>query len=297
VRARRRIRFWLPVAAGLAAVVFFLASGEDREAPEHAPTESEETAAPQGEGVRPLRIARAKSQRAGSGSTSERPHEEDRDATESAAFAAGRRTNRAEKERGRTTDPLGTRRAEPIILDRLVLATDAPTVQIAGFDPRAPRKLAAWRIKGDRQAVIAWGESDRDGNLLFPLVVAPGEGLEVVITDADSSPASPGTSAARRLAARLPEAPTATLLEAVEDEVFLRIAPIEANGEVLLADAGGAIFARYEVPPTPAAAARVFDVAVTLYGGDDRVLMAHEFSDGRRSDWRVLPLGTPVDGE
>jgi hypothetical protein len=106
-------------------------------------------------------------------------------------------------------------------------------------------------------------------------------------------PGLPGESEVRRLPARLPEAPQARHLATVGDETFVRIVPTEASGEVLLADSYGAVFARFEIPPSPAAADRVFDVALTLFGGEQPLLLAHEFRDGRRSDWRELRLPAP----
>jgi hypothetical protein len=208
---------------------------------------------------------------------------------------AGSAPNRGEKRR-EASDPLDTRSARPIFLDRLEAGEDVPTVALSGRDPLAPRDLVAWRIKDGRSAILARGASDADGTLQFPPVIAPGEGLEVVVTDADSLPGLPGASEARSLAPRLPEAPQATLLEAVAEEYVVRIVPSEATGEVLLADSHGAVFARYAIPPNPSVAARVFDVALTLSGGDGGILLAHQFRDGRRSDWRVLPL-SPDDAD
>jgi hypothetical protein len=84
------------------------------------------------------------------------------------------------------------------------------------------------------------------------------------------------------------------VLEVYDGEAVLRIVPSEARGAVLLADADGTVFARYPVPSVPAVGARVFDVALELYGDDAQVLMAHEFADGRRSHWRSLAIGAPL---
>jgi hypothetical protein len=73
----------------------------------------------------------------------------------------------------------------------------------------------------------------------------------------------------------------------------LRIFPREATGDVLLADSYGVVFASYPVPSSPLAAHRVIDVALSVTGSNAVVLLAHEFSDGRASDWSVLQLSAP----
>ena len=195
---------------------------------------------------------------------------------------------------GTASEPLDTRRVLPIFLNQLVVEEDRPVVEISGLDPDAPRKLVAWRIVDGRAAILARGESDAAGRLHFPPVVAAGAGLEIVITDADSRPELPGASEVQRLAPRRPEPPQGRVLDAYAGEAVLRIVPTEASGAVLLAGSDGTVFARYPIPPMPAIAARVFDVALELYGDEAQVLMAHEFADGRRSEWRALDVGAPV---
>jgi len=185
----------------------------------------------------------------------------------------------------------------PIQLNRLVVEANRPVVELTGLDPDAPRELIAWRLKNGRFAILARGESDEDGRLDFPPIVAAGSGLEVVITDADRRPEMLGASEVQKLAPRPPEPPQGRVLEANEGEVMVRIVPTEGSGAVLLADAGGTVFARYPISPTPAIGARVFDVALELYGDAQQLLMAHEFEDGRRSDWRALAVGAVMEFE
>ncbi|MBW2289723.1 MAG: hypothetical protein JRG90_18130, partial [Deltaproteobacteria bacterium] len=191
-------------------------------------------------------------------------------------------------------DPLGKSQVLPIHLNRLVVDENRPVVAITGLDPDAPRELLAWRIKNGRSAILVRGESDENGRLQFPPVIAAGSGLEVVITDVDGHPNLPGASEVRKLAPRPPEPPQGRLLEAYEGEAVVRIIPTEGSGTVLLADLDGTVFARYPISPTPAIGARVFDVVLELYGDDPQVLMAHEFTDGRRSDWRMISVGEPL---
>jgi hypothetical protein len=200
-----------------------------------------------------------------------------------------------EDDDGEAKGPLGKSQVLPIHLGRLVVDQNRPVVEITGLDPDPPRELVAWRIKNGEAAILVRGESDEFGQLDFPPVIAAGSGLEVVITGADGHPDLPGASEVQRLAARAPEPPQGRVLEVYEGEAILRIVPTEASGTVLLADPDGTVFARYPIPPTPAIGPRVFDVPLELYGDDPPVLMAHEFPDGRRSPWRELPVGVPLD--
>jgi hypothetical protein len=181
----------------------------------------------------------------------------------------------------------------PIFLDALARAPEVHTVALSGVDPHAPRELVAWRVKNGRRAIIARGRSGRDGRLEFPDVVAPRDGLEIVVTAADSAPGIPGASIARKLEGRNPHAPNGALMEIDGPDYLVRIVPNEFAGHVLLADSQGVVFARYPVVSSPLAAARVIDLALNPAPGDFAVLSAHEFADGRRSEWREIALDAP----
>jgi len=202
-----------------------------------------------------------------------------------------------EDDDGEAKGPLGKSQVLPIHLNRLVVEADRPVVEILGLDPDAPRELIAWRVRNGKAAILARGESDEFGQLDFPPVVAAGSGLEIVITGVDGHPDLPGASDVRKLAPRPPEPPQGRVLEAYEGEAVVRIVPTEGSGTVLLADLDGSIFARYPISPMPAIGTRAFDVVLELYGDDPQVLMAHEFTDGRRSDWRVFSVGAPTEFE
>ncbi len=186
--------------------------------------------------------------------------------------------------------------ANAIVLNRLSIASGSPSIELSGFDPLGPRDLVAWRLKNGRRAIIARGSSDRAGEIHFPELVAPRNGLVIVVTAADSKPENPGASSARRSNGLLPSAPDAVVLDAYGSEYAVRIVPSEATGEIWLADAEGRVFAQYAVPNTPIASSRVLDVTLGLLADDTHVLVAHVLADGRRSDWREIELGTPDGG-
>lgn len=186
--------------------------------------------------------------------------------------------------------------AIPIVLNALSLEPGGPGIELSGFDPLGPRDLVAWRIKNGRRAIIARGSSDRDGEIHFPELVAPRNGLEIVVTAADGAPEVPGASAARRSNGPLPTAPNVVVLDVYGSEYEVRIVPSEATGEIWLADAEGRVFAQYAVPNTPIASSRVLDVTLGLALGDTHLLVAHALDDGRRSDWREIELRTPDGG-
>jgi hypothetical protein len=75
--------------------------------------------------------------------------------------------------------------------------------------------------------------------------------------------------------------------------VLVRVFPREATGDVVLADSYGVDLARYPVRSSPRAAHRTFDVALAVVGSNPYVLLAHELSDGRASEWQALELPTP----
>lgn len=175
-------------------------------------------------------------------------------------------------------------------LDPLAAGT-GPALAIAGFDPLGPRELLLWRLRNGRSAVMARGASARDGSLAFPVLVAPDGGGELIVSGVGEGPDAPGASPARALGARRPQAPRARPLGERGGEHELRIVPSEAAGSVLLADANGAEFARFAVPRALGAPGRSFDVSVALPRGHNRLLLAHELPDGRRSPWRAVGLG------
>ena len=187
-------------------------------------------------------------------------------------------------------DDLDSHRVEPIFVAHLELAEGAPTVALSGFDPYAPRDLVAWRILDGRSAIMSRGESGEDGSIQFPALLAPRDGLEVVVTEAGLTPESPGASERRKLAPRTPAAPHATILEAGPEEYQVRIVAAETTGRVLLADLDGNVFAAYAIPLDPSPTHRVFDVALSVPPTDTMVWMAHELEDGRLSEWRPIPL-------
>lgn len=194
------------------------------------------------------------------------------------------------KERGGSDDGSEAAPRLPIFLDALKRSSHAPTASIQGVDPHAPRELVAWRVKDGRRAIVARGHSERGGQLVFPELVVPRDGLEIVVTDADGAPGVPGASIARTLGGRDPVAPNAVVLDADGSDYTLRIVPNETAGEVLLADVHGAVFARYPVAATPLVDGRLIDVALSPGTGDRSVWFAHEFADGRRSAWREVAL-------
>jgi hypothetical protein len=186
--------------------------------------------------------------------------------------------------------------AIPIVLNTLFVESGDPGIELSGVDVLGPRDLVAWRIKNGRHAIVARGWSDRSGEIHFPELVAPRDGLEIVVTAANTTPEVPGASAARRSSPLPPSAPDAVVLDAYGSEYAVRIVPSEATGNILLADADGRVFAQYAVPGTAIASGRVVDVTLGLPPGDTHVLVAHVLKDGRRSDWREIELGRP-DGD
>lgn len=185
--------------------------------------------------------------------------------------------------------------ASPIELDPL--ATGSVTARVRGFDPGAPRALLLWRRVGERVAVMARGHSLDDGTLIFPALVVPPAGLEVVVTGSDETPASPGASLPRSVAARAPLPPRAVVRTGAAGEVTLRVVPAEASGRILVAADPGEVFATRDVPDRPDAAGRVFDLALAPGPGQSRVWLAQESPDGRRSDWRAVALVPVPPGE
>jgi hypothetical protein len=178
----------------------------------------------------------------------------------------------------------------PIVLNRLAREPGQPGIALSGMDPFGPRDLVAWRIQDGKAAVIARGSSDRDGEIAFPELVAPREGLEIVVTAADGTPGGPGASTARLSNARRPSTPNALMLHAEGGDLAMRIIPSEATGEILLAGADGQVFAQYRVPASPLVSSRMLDVTLELLPEDSHVLIGHVFADGRQSDWREIAL-------
>jgi hypothetical protein len=278
------------LAFALLVVGWLLLRGDDEAERTRAALEAAAAASAEDASVR-SRTARPGSERERSRAGEGESRRGDSDSGDLEADLA-HRSRALAKDAGASTDRLGKSPPLPIHLNRLVVEENRPVVEITGLDPEAPRELVAWRIKNGRSAILVRGESDENGQLEFPPVIAAGSGLEVVITDADSRPEMLGASEVRKLAPRSPDPPQGRVLEAYEGEAIVRIIPTEGSGTVLLAGPDGTVFARYPISPTPAIGPRVFDLE--LYGDDPQVLMAHEFTDGRRSDWRVLSVGEPV---
>ncbi len=280
------------LALALLVVGWLVFRGDDDDAAERARLAAEAEAAASAEAA----AGRLRSARTASEDERSREGESRRGDSDSSFWEADveRRRRARVEDAGISSDPLGKSQVLPIHLNRLVVDANRPVVEISGLDPDAPRELLAWRIKNGRSAILVRGESDENGRLQFPPVIAAGSGLEVVITGVNGRPELPGASDVRKLAPRPPEPPQGRVLEAYEGEAVVRIVPTEGSGTVLLADLDGSIFARYPISPMPAIGTRAFDVVLELYGDDPQVLMAHEFADGRRSDWRSMSVGEPT---
>jgi hypothetical protein len=291
---RRRHRSRLLIAAGLVAVGWLLVQSGD------APENSGSRFGCGGDALEAADVPKSKA----SGSRSAGQQSAEREAFEVAREREGRRPgsvvdqirwrNAPEPGGAAGRDPSGELRfheVEQIALDPLSVPEGALTVRLSGQDPLAPRALVAWRVKKSRQSVLARGFSDEDGAIYFPQVLVPRDGLEVVVSDASSAPGVPGSSLAQRLPGRLPRAPHASLIDFDNGTYWLRIVPSEATGNLLLADINGAVFASYSIPSTPDRAARIFEVGVTSPA--PHILLGHEFSDGRASDWQVVALDLP----
>jgi len=97
-------------------------------------------------------------------------------------------------------------------------------------------------------------------------------------------------SVLRPLPPGVPQAPRGLVLDKPEEALHPRVLPAEPSGEILLAGADGAIFARHAVPQHPAAPGRVFDLELWLPAADTHVWLAHEMRDGRRSEWWPVAL-------
>jgi hypothetical protein len=180
--------------------------------------------------------------------------------------------------------------AGPISLDPLQISPNALTLNLSGFDPGGPRELVAWRNIGGRWAIVSEGYSDESGVIHFPEVMAPRDGIEIVVTDGFEAPEDLGASNSQRSALRLPQAPQGTLLHIGESEHFVRIVASETGGQILIAEPDGEVFGRYPIPMLPGPSNRVLEITLELKQPSDFVLIAHEFGDGRISEWKQIAL-------
>lgn len=194
-------------------------------------------------------------------------------------------------------------RGRELRLDRPGIA--AASVRFRGSDAGAPRGLLLWRLRGERAAVMARGESREDGSFEFPPLRVPAAGLTVVATPAYARPDHPEASPAQTLPPRLPEAPRGTVLSlstdsthsTAGDEIRLRVVPAEAAGFVLIATGDGHVFGRFALSAHPDAAQRNLDLSVSLPRWEDAGMLqvAHERPSGLRSQWRTLDWNSVLE--
>lgn len=199
------------------------------------------------------------------------------------ADALGGTSARAAEESSAPAIELEPAREEPV----------GATFHVTGWDPLGPRPLVLWRRSGIRWAVTARGASEADGTLRFPRLRVPSGGLELAASAAGRSPVEPGASEILSVPGRSPEPPRATLRGGPHGERSLRIVPSEATGAVVVADPQGVVLNRFPLAGAPDAAARSFEVFLDVEGP---LLLAHEWPDGRRSEWRAVAeeLAEPV---
>lgn len=183
----------------------------------------------------------------------------------------------------------------PLTLDPPELAEGALAVRVRGFDPAAPRPLWLWRVGPERAAVAARGRSRPDGELVFPPLVIPSQGLRLVAAPAGSGPEAPAASLPREIPPPAPPPPRALLLGAEDGAIRVRVEPALGGGTLLVAAPDGALLGRYPVPAHADAARRGFELDLVLGEGDDHVLLAHAGPDGRRSAWQRLGLRAPAE--
>ncbi len=181
----------------------------------------------------------------------------------------------------------GTPEPEPRIdLDPLEIEPGSRMARPTGFDPLGPRELLLWRLVEGRSAVMARGASAADGALEFPRVIVPRDGLEVVVAPSGRDPSARDASLPRGTAPAPPEPPQGEILAPEPGRWRLRVRPSGSVGEILLAGADGAIFARHALPPHTTPEAPILELIVELPAADTHIWLAHALPDGRRSEWR-----------
>ncbi len=187
------------------------------------------------------------------------------------------------------------RAAKPVYLEPPQLGEDAVAVRVRGFDPDAPRPLWLWRLGPERAALAARGRSGPDGELLFPPLAIPSQGLRLVAAPAGAGPEAPAASLPREVLPPSPPPPRALLLGAENGVIHVRVEPALGGGTLLVAAPGGALLGRHPVPEHPDAARRGFELEVVLAAGEDHVLLAHAGTNGQRSAWLRLGLAPTAE--
>ncbi len=170
------------------------------------------------------------------------------------------------------------------------------TGALRGYDTGGPRELLLWEVIEGRSALLARGRSLPGGELDFPVIVVPRDGIELVVTPHDDDPDGRSASAPWHEAPRAARAPSAQLLRWEDERAIVRVRPAESDGLILVADSHGTVFAELAILRHPTAAGRIFDLEVIVPGSDPEILLAHELPDGRVSPWGPLPLAPP-DGQ
>ena len=174
-------------------------------------------------------------------------------------------------------------------LERVVGSTAA----LHGYDTGGPRELLLWELIEGRSARLARGRSLPGGELDFPVIVVPRDGIELVVTPYDDDPDGRSASAPWHEAPRAARAPSAQLLRWEDERAIVRVRPAESDGLILVADSHGTVFAELAISRHPTAAGRIFDMEVTVPESEPEILLAHELPDGRVSPWGPLPLAPP----
>lgn len=104
---------------------------------------------------------------------------------ESAADGTSEADSRDERTRDSALQPLG---ALAIRLDPPAVDADAVTSLLTGHDPFGPRRLVLWRVRGERRAQLATGESTASGRLLFPPIPAVATSDRLLVTPLGVTP-------------------------------------------------------------------------------------------------------------
>ena len=286
MRRRRRIRRLALVAAGVAAIAWW---GRTTLGPDGPGAASSDAAVDARNGSAQRATGGDRGRGGARGAAGDRTAAETGDPLRDRFRDVGADERPGEQE-GPTADRDPGAAVVPIALAPLRGSRADATLSLAGFDPFGPRELLAWRIANGKFAIVAHGQSDRDGNLTFPDLVAPRNGLEIVVTAIDGVPGLPGASESRFWAARDPVAPAASVVESDATAHRIRITPRESSGVVVLADDYGVELARIPVRSSPIASTRDFDLTLTSNPVETHVYLAHEFEDGRASEWETVVL-------
>ncbi len=106
------------------------------------------------------------------------------------AVAAGDRDRPHDEEAANAEAFLAGGASVFVRLDRPIVEAGAVTALLSGHDPLGPRRLALWRLRGARRALLATGESTRSGRLRFPPIPAASGGDDLLVTPIGVTPAS-----------------------------------------------------------------------------------------------------------